>query len=559
MQLGADRTMQFVALGWSLLVLGMTFTMSVSAQQATSRPVAAKSEIAGIVRDSISGAGIPGVTVRTFLMGPAPVKLEVKADDAGRFVFRDIPDGQYELSVHAEHFGSGVSRISVTNALRKVVSVKSGLIVPPVQFLLERGASISGFVMDIDKAPVSGAKVYALILRPEKELRMRAVETGASAVSGKDGSFTLKDLPRGGYILGAIPPAEPPFTTLGTSGENQGVLTPAYHPSGSTTDSAVYVDVRPGEARTGANIVIRRSAAFTVVGTIRGLPSPGSIVSLTMMPKPVGLHWVPNIERRMGHSRPDGTYIFENVPSGEYRIGAWLRHDGQTFRATADISVSERNHNGPIIELERPFSLVGTVRLDDSAEKLAGTELTFDIVPVDHIWPWPEGIRATTDKQGRIQFDGVHEGEYWLFPIRLPNGSYVEKIRYGVVPANSSVIRVLNSSAMLEIGVNLNGGTISGRVLDSNGRVVPYSFVYIDGEGAHGRWSASVRCAQDGTYRFDGIPKGEFYLFSFENIERRRLSGEDRLLKDLRSKATRTELAQSQRKTMDLTVIAVEP
>jgi hypothetical protein len=68
-----------------------------------------------------------------------------------------------------------------------------------------------------------------------------------------------------------------------------------------------------------------------------------------------------------------------------------------------------------------------------------------------------------------------------------------------------------------------------------------------------------VRCAQDGTYRFDGIPKGEFYLFSFENIERRRLSGEDRLLKDLRSKATRTELAQSQRKTMDLTVIAVEP
>jgi hypothetical protein len=94
---------------------------------------------------------------------------------------------------------------------------------------------------------------------------------------------------------------------------------------------------------------------------------------------------------------------------------------------------------------------VGTVRLDDSAEKLAGTELTFDIVPVDHIWPWPEGIRATTDKQGRIQFDGVHEGEYWLFPIRLPNGSYVEKIRYGVVPANSSVIRVLNSSAMLEI------------------------------------------------------------------------------------------------------------
>jgi hypothetical protein len=153
----------------------------------------------------------------------------------------------------------------------------------------------------------------------------------------------------------------------------------------------------------------------------------------------------------------------------------------------------------------------------------------------------------------------VNEGEYWLFPIRLPNGSYVEKIRYGVVPANSSVIRVLNSSAMLEIGVNLNGGTISGRVLDSNGRVVPYSFVYIDGEGAHGRWSASVRCAQDGTYRFDGIPKGEFYLFSFENIERRRLSGEDRLLKDLRSKATRTELAQSQRKTMDLTVIAVEP
>jgi hypothetical protein len=96
-------------------------------------------------------------------------------------------------------------------------------------------------------------------------------------------------------------------------------------------------------------------------------------------------------------------------------------------------------------------------------------------------------------------------------------------------------------------------GTLTGRLLDADGKPIPRASIYAAGKGADGNTVDTVRIAtvftdDDGRFRLDGLVRGVAYDLSFREMKPKgrggpvikgvRLdSGEERALGELRTPA----------------------
>jgi thiol-disulfide isomerase/thioredoxin len=152
--------------------------------------------VTGTVRDS-SGKPVDNALVfpgwpRIFLVDPQEVLEDsnsARTGTAGEFSLGGIPAGVQSFCVQADGFAPSIVSVPVAQGLK------------PVQFVLDKGRTVTGRVVDETGKPMPGSKVsidnWQIAGAPFWMLPQWTR-------SGPDGRFTLKQIPRVGAISGSV-------------------------------------------------------------------------------------------------------------------------------------------------------------------------------------------------------------------------------------------------------------------------------------------------------------------------------------------------------------------
>ena len=296
---------------------------------------AATGRLAGRVTAEGTNAPIAGARVMVFPMmratmpasGPVGMPPQAMTDQDGRFVFNSVAPGEYRIDVQKTGFAS----LMDPSTRPRTYTVAEGQALDNVSIVLQKGAVVSGKVLDQKGEPVTDARVMAL---------RRVTPPGASTApprlipapmqgpqqTNDIGEYRVTGLPPGEYFLAASPRALG-FAGPGvssTSGNGGGALTTTttYYPGTADQAGAQTITVAAGAEVSNIVFTLQSAPAYRVSGMVvdeNGAPIARAMVMLMNDPRSGMMFIGPGGNAQTGD---DGRFSIGDVTPGTYRLNA---------------------------------------------------------------------------------------------------------------------------------------------------------------------------------------------------------------------------------------------
>jgi hypothetical protein len=393
--------------------------------------------IAGTVLDE---SGDPVAGARVVLTGEARFVAAAEVDSEGRFEMADLAPGRFRLSAVASGY---------LPAAHGGIEIKEGSGIEGIDLVLRRGAVVEGRVLAPDGSPVAGARVAVLDQPAETDL----------GLAGRPETFADDE---GRYQLGGI--AE-----------------------GDRTVAAEHAGFRPArrqvkvqEGTTPLDLQLGRG--FEVSGRVTSPEGPARGAFLRLL----GVESASPVT-----SGPDGSFRFEAVAEGRYRVEA---ETPGYASAAEEVRVAGASVTGLEIRLERGGAIVG---------RILGLPFQ-DLAQVQVVATAPDrpGQKGQVDYGGRYRVEGLGPGE-WKVIAALP----AQSRQAGGVAALSEG----RSEARLDLEFSA-GFILSGRV-ERGGSPIGGALVLVEsGDGSGG----NTVTGPDGRFRVEGLRPGTYALTALE-------------------------------------------
>jgi hypothetical protein len=278
---------------FAIVILFIALTQTALSQQAAG-------SLQGVVLRDATGGPLSKAIVE---VRGGQLEQTTTTDNDGRFYFRNIPPGAYEVTVRRDGFTPAEVGQKWPGGPGVPLQLRPGQPVPDLTVRLVAAASISGRIADSAGQPLPNAQVQALKSTFQGELRVllpvQQVRTTAT------GEFRLYGLPAGRYFVNVIVPGYSansqllvnnagrvdPMARQDTSSQPRQILGqsvivsppnlqntpdvgPIYFPSTPYIQDAAPIDLRPGAEYRGLDINMTPVRKFTVCGIVRGIPPP---------------------------------------------------------------------------------------------------------------------------------------------------------------------------------------------------------------------------------------------------------------------------------------------
>ena len=125
-------------------------------------------------------------------------------DDAGRFVFSELPSGQFTITVSRASFITSVYGAKRGGRPGTPINVTEGARIRDLVVKLWRGAAVAGILRDDTGAPVAGIEITAIPARSPGSL---PTLTNNGTLTNELGEFRIFGLEPGAYVVAARPAA----------------------------------------------------------------------------------------------------------------------------------------------------------------------------------------------------------------------------------------------------------------------------------------------------------------------------------------------------------------
>jgi hypothetical protein len=373
-----------------------------------------------------------------------------------------------------------------------------------------------------------------------------------------------------------------------------------YYPLAPTPSLAKVIAVGSGEERTGLDFFLRAVRTVRVSGMIAGPTGPMPDLVLRLVPvdqEQLGS----DVEAAATSSDVDGAFTFLGVAPGSYFVRAISKPRSplpagsvspasQTSDQTvaildmpvapprpgaaapvlwteARLSVGDTDVRGLQILLRPTPRVMGRIEFEGSTIRPAGRLPTVHVERADGLIPIGPNLRlASVDGQGGFATDGQPPGKYfvrmpfvpagWTFKSAMLDGRDVSDVPLELEQADVSGIVIVLSDRP--------AATFTGTVRTAAAMPDPAAVVVVfpaDRDawvnvGEHPRRFGSAGTTAGGTYSVTGLPAGEYFVAA--------LGGDTdvpwrapAMLATLAATATRLTLAESERKTVNLTTRSV--
>lgn len=433
---------------------------------------AATAFIVGQVIDAHTGRGVAGAIVsltggpgsRAATPGsplsPNPGSLNeqlrgvdrVMATTDGRFVFRDLAPGSYNVTAQKPGYIDGAyGRRMPTGATRSLV-LAEGERVGDVSIAIWKYAAISGTVIDEAGEPVVGIQVRAM--RRSIVAGRRLFTTGASGTTDDRGVFRISMLTPGDYLVAVVSThvavplstleelrgggSQDPTRTLalrslfeaGSSTASPGSATAVqvgdlvqtvrgshvppppganaamfvyptmFFPASGSSSDAGLVSVASGEEHAGADFQMKPVPATQISGKVLSAEGPVQNITIRLV-NAESEDFATELDVATTVSAGDGSFVFPAVPAGAYVLDVqrYPRPIGPGSTTTIVQSGS-----GMTISAVRAFGARVEVQMSSEPVLWARVPITVDTRPVSDI---SISLQTAARVGGRIVFEGT--------------------------------------------------------------------------------------------------------------------------------------------------------
>lgn len=422
------------------------------------RPVAGAVVTIGGAR--MGGAGRGGMMMlgrATSTPGVDPVP-QVMTDQDGRFAFRNLPGGQFNLTAQKAGYLDGAYGRLRPDGPPQQVQLGDGERRDDVVIPMFLPAAITGRLVDDRGEPVVGAEIRAYRRTLVSGRRVLNLE-GRPATTDDRGIYRIANLTPGEYVVSApttlqTSPANfglqggmPPnlLSTMMTPGNGgsisystggspvggnsefviqpgRGLYGPApevdgrllsyptvYFPSALVASEAQPVTVRSGESRSGVDIALGLVPTTTIAGRLMGPDGPAPAYALHLVPSDTGdLSADPDVATAI--TGEDGRFMFFGVPAGNYVIQT-VRVPRGLPRGGGDTTIVQGGGNVMVFAQRIEEAGGGAARVGPRPEPPAETEPVLWIAaPVSVGGSGIDNLTLSLQEgskiEGRIEFEG---------------------------------------------------------------------------------------------------------------------------------------------------------
>jgi uncharacterized GH25 family protein len=382
-------------------------------------------------------------------------------DAAGAFALRGLGKAQVRIHVRAEGFGESSQTVDPP---------KDDLV-----FNLAAGLTLEGIITEEGgSAPAAGVNIWAY-----PKVQQPGMNPGRNAVTGKDGSFVLKDLAAGQWTL-----------TIG----------PNWDDAKSDWAQKTMQDVEAGSK----DMRISLSKGLPIAGKIRD--ENGKAVTGFWI-QAMGKDSAGNVDgsrMRNGQTQPDGSFRIGGLPAGSYDLTFnWNGMQGSSG-GFAPMTVRGVQAGTEDVSVVARAGLTISGKIQDEKGAAPGQAGNFQVVATDDTSGQGAGW-------GNFQPDGSFTSTP-LDPAKTynitvhPFAGFMGGSATGIAAGSKDVIVVVK-----------RGGQISGKIVDSAGNAVAQGvpvLAQIDDSTKHNQPGSSAwgSTQANGEFTISGLSDGRFKL-----------------------------------------------
>jgi protocatechuate 3,4-dioxygenase beta subunit len=516
-------------------------------------------------------------------------------DAQGRYEFKDLPAGRFNLSVSK----SGFVTIQYGQARPfepgRPIDLADAQIMEKVDVALPRGSAVSGRVLDEFGEPVADASVTAMRTQYTGG-RRRLVQSGRNSTSNDLGQFRLFGLPPGEYYVSVTVRT---FDTMimdmmGMSGaggpvgsNNNSGYAATYYPGTPNPAEAQRLTLAVGQELGSVDIQMQPVRLAKITGSAAS--SDGKAMSGAMVMLLPTMKDAMTMMSGFGSSRTDkdGKFTLSGVAPGEYsiQIQSLAEMMSQANQAMAMIGAGESATAAPPPQpLEREFA-VATVNVagDDIAGLVvtgargarASGRLVFEDGPAPKDLTSLRLMAAPTDfdnmasmasafgmaavkNNGTFEIDGLVGARAFSF-MNPPEGWSVKRVTHEAddVTDKGYVFKPGENVEGFEIVMTTKSQPVAGSVTNDKGEPVKDCTVVVFPEDrqqwavSNDRTRGSARPDQQGKFKFMSLPPGAYLAIAVEYVAEGEWADPEWLARAAK-KATGFTLVEGAPKTLDL-------
>src|SRR5438874_6935551 len=380
-----------------------------------------------IIRGRIVAAdtGKPLRRARVTITAPelAGEPRNTSTDAEGRYEFTDLPAGRFTLRVRRGGYLPLAYGQRRPREAAKPLQLLDKEVVERVDMALPRASIITGRVLDEAGDPVEGANVHAVRLMFRDGQRRLVRVGGPQNRTDDDGEFRLTGLAPGTYYV--LAETRETWTLARDNVKQVMGYAPTYFPGTVQPSEARGMTITVGQHVNNIDFALIPGRAARISGTAfdsRGKPFPNVSVREEVRGEDFGSFG--SVASASVHA--DGTFVIENVPPGDYVIGAATGRDVPDPQvAIADLTVDGTDIDAIALTGSAGGTVTGRVITDEGvvpdlprlrvtiAERITGQ-------------PSPLVIGAFGPQSGLVSLDGAftikgvfgrlayHERARWL-------------------------------------------------------------------------------------------------------------------------------------------------
>ncbi len=481
-------------------------------------PPTGTGKISGIVTRGDSKQPLDGAMVRVVRweggLGRQFPPSQSQAD--GRFVFENLPAGEYAVTFSATGFVTlEWGQVRPQEPPRRV-DLAEGQHATNVNMTLPRTGAIEGRVLDEFGDPAPGLTVQAARVQyAAGKHRLMPIASTQNVPTDDLGQFRLFNLPPGDYYLVAL---SGPFA--GPDGAAGFALT--YFPGTAVPMDAQVVTVDVGQDITGVTMQMSPARTATISGVTTD--ENGTPIQASVMLIPTSGGDVRAAIMARGESDPAGRFVFRNVASGTYAIQGFGRPVGGGNLGRAPFGALQVTVDGDLsnlaVKIAPGATLRGRVVFEGPAPQPAP----------DRVRVVPAPINFATGPLGGGPPDTVTNAD-WTFETRNMTGTRVISVTAGAVGWRlKSVVR--GSKDITDHPVDFGEGdvndveitmtslhaTVTGSVTDAGEPIGECLVVIFADDLAKwtfpSRFISAVRPNATGVFTASGLPSGDYLVIA---------------------------------------------
>jgi hypothetical protein len=475
-----------------------------------------KCGLAGTVVNSVTGEPLKKVQILAEPLGkPGAPAYGTLSDDNGNFKLVELDPGQYKVK------GERNGYLPTSYGGRRADSTGAAVVLEPGQQLLDLKLKmppfgvIAGTARESDGDPVAGARVELLRVDYSNGYYPRA-ELIESANTDDSGQYRSVNLPPGKYYV-RVTPRDSSFAVDGSpkSARRLEVLVPTLYPGVQDPLIATLVEVTPGARVTGIGVILSRKRLFRVSGYV---PFPaqadqGSVVLSCAN----GISGVLEQVSGVAVQKADGKFEIEGVPPGSYQLSAVANGRDRFYFGHLPIEVGDADVQGVRIMIDAGTEVTGRVTLGGAAvakfnPALFLTDGSFENRFTASVGPDQTFGVNLSQSRSRYQISLPKDGPLFIQSVRSGG---TDVLREGLAISGGGKVE-------LEVVLSADAGQVDGVVLDKDDNPSVGARVLLAPEPKLRSRPDLVQTAisdQQGHYRFQKVPPGNYTLFAWDDLE----------------------------------------